>query len=133
PSCEGSSSASPSRRRSVRSASCAYVGRSPTAGGPDSRSASAFVETFELTLANPATILSFVAVFAGLGIAGAGSWRDATVLVGGVFLGSALWWLLLSGVVGAVRSRLNRAALRWVNRVSGLVLLVFGVTALAWR
>src|SRR5262245_25776096 len=93
----------------------------------------AFVATFGLTLANPATILSFVAVFAGLGIAGAGSWRDATVLVGGVFLGSALWWLLLSGVVGAVRSRLNLAALRWVNRVSGLVLLVFGMTALAWR
>jgi threonine/homoserine/homoserine lactone efflux protein len=93
----------------------------------------AFTATFGLTLANPATILSFVAVFAGLGIAGAGSWREATVLVAGVFLGSALWWLMLSGTVGALRSRLDLRALRWVNRVSGLVLLAFGIAALAWR
>ena len=93
----------------------------------------AFTATFGLTLANPATILSFVAVFAGLGIAGAGSWREATVLVAGVFLGSALWWLMLSGVVGVLRTRLELTALRWVNRVSGAVLLVFGVAALAWR
>jgi len=93
----------------------------------------AFTSTFGLTLANPATILSFVAVFAGLGIAGAGSWREATVLVAGVFLGSALWWLLLSGAVGALRSRLDLRALRWINRLSGLVLLGFGIIALAWR
>jgi len=93
----------------------------------------AFTATFGLTLANPATILSFVAVFAGLGIAGAGSWREATVLVAGVFLGSALWWLMLSGVVGALRTRLELTALRWVNRVSGAALLAFGVAALAWR
>lgn len=93
----------------------------------------AFTSTFGLTLTNPATILSFVAVFAGLGIAGAGSWREASILVAGVFLGSALWWLLLSGVVGALRSRLHVSALRWVNRLSGAVLLAFGVAALAWR
>jgi threonine/homoserine/homoserine lactone efflux protein len=73
----------------------------------------AFAATFVLTLANPATILSFVAVFAGLGIAGAGSWRDATILVSGVFLGSATWWLILSGAVGALRSRVHPGALRW--------------------
>jgi threonine/homoserine/homoserine lactone efflux protein len=93
----------------------------------------AFTATFGLTLANPATILSFVAVFAGLGIAGAGSWREATVLVAGVFLGSALWWLMLSGAVGALRSRVDLRALRWINRVSGLVLLAFAIAALAWR
>ena len=93
----------------------------------------AFTSTFGLTLANPATILSFVAVFAGFGIAAANGWRDATILVAGVFLGSALWWLLLSGTVGALRSRLTPEALRWVNRLSGLVLLGFGVAALLWR
>jgi hypothetical protein len=61
----------------------------------------AFTATFGLTLATPATILSFVAVFAGLGIAGAGSWREAAVPVAGVFAGSALWWLMLSGGVAA--------------------------------
>jgi threonine/homoserine/homoserine lactone efflux protein len=93
----------------------------------------AFAATFALTLANPATILSFVAVFAGLGIAGAGSFRDATILVAGVFLGSAAWWLILSGVVGALRSRVRPRALRWVNRLSGAVLLAFAGVALFWR
>ena len=48
----------------------------------------------------------------------------------GVFLGSACWWLLLSGGVSLLRSRLNTGALRWVNRLSGVVLLGFGVVAL---
>jgi threonine/homoserine/homoserine lactone efflux protein len=93
----------------------------------------ASASTFGLTLANPATILSFVAVFAGLGIAGAGSWREATILVGGVFLGSAAWWLMLSGAVGAMGARFDPTALRWINRLSGTILLAFGVAALAWR
>jgi threonine/homoserine/homoserine lactone efflux protein len=93
----------------------------------------AFAATFGLTLTNPATVLSFVAIFAGLGIAGAGSVGQAALLVGGVFLGSALWWVLLSGAVGALRARVDVAALRWVNRLSGAILLAFGVAALAWR
>jgi threonine/homoserine/homoserine lactone efflux protein len=40
---------------------------------------------------------------------------------------------MLSGAVSTLRSRLDLGALRWVNRLSGLVLLAFGVTALAWR
>jgi threonine/homoserine/homoserine lactone efflux protein len=96
-----------------------------------------FGTTFLLTLANPATILSFAAIFAGLGL-GAGETPAAAAglrLVGGVFLGSAAWWLFLSGIVGLVRHRLGRGALLWINRLSGLVLLGFGIAAiwLAWR
>lgn len=91
----------------------------------------AWASTFALTLTNPTTILSFVAVFAGLGIARApGAWGAAGALVGGVFLGSALWWLVLSGVTGAFRARLDVRGLRWVNRVSGAVIAAFGVVAL---
>jgi threonine/homoserine/homoserine lactone efflux protein len=50
-----------------------------------------------------------------------------------VLLGSALWWLMLRGAVSALRARLDLGALRCVNRLSGLVLLAFGVTALARR
>lgn len=48
----------------------------------------------------------------------------------GVFVGSALWWLLLSGV-SLLRARLNAQALVWVNRASGLIILGFGIAALA--
>lgn len=93
----------------------------------------AYVSTVGLTLTNPATILSFAAVFAGLGLAGAaGSTIAAPALLTlGVFLGSACWWLLLSGGVSLLRTRLAAGALRWVNRLSGILLLGFGVLALA--
>lgn len=74
--------------------------------------AGAYLSTLLLTLANPATILSFVAVFAGLppeGLRGGPGGALAVVL--GVFLGSALWWLLLSAGVGLLRERLGPARL----------------------
>jgi predicted secreted hydrolase/threonine/homoserine/homoserine lactone efflux protein len=84
-----------------------------------------------LTLTNPLTILSFAAVFAGLGIADTdGNYASASVLVLGVFVGSGLWWLLLSTVAGAFRSRLDAHTLRWVNRIAGIIIAGFGLVAL---
>ncbi len=88
--------------------------------------------TFVLTLTNPLTVLSFAAVFAGLGVgATSGDYASAAVLVLGVFLGSALWWLALSTAVSLLRSRVSPRGLRWVNRMSGLIILGFGLAALA--
>ena len=93
--------------------------------------ARAYASTLALTLTNPATILSFVAIFAGLGAGTAGDgYGMAARLVAGVFTGSALWWLVLSTGVGLVRGRLDAARLRWVNRLSGAVIGAFGVLAL---
>lgn len=90
-----------------------------------------FAATFLLTLANPATILSFAAVFAGLGLAGAVNGGTAAgVLTLGVFAGSMLWWILLAGTVSALRARVPRSALVWVNRLSGLLLGAFGIYVL---
>jgi predicted secreted hydrolase/threonine/homoserine/homoserine lactone efflux protein len=93
---------------------------------------SAYGSIFFLTITNPMTILAFVAVFAGLGLASESeNYGSAGVLVMGVFLGSAAWWLLLSLIAGALRARFDRRALRWVNRISGLIITVFGLLALA--
>ena len=93
----------------------------------------AFAATFGLTLANPATILSFVAVFAGLGIAGAGSWREATDPrrrrlpgLGPLVADAERSRQLSPRTAGPGRPSLGEP-------LSGLVLLVFGVAALAWR
>src|SRR5581483_11514863 len=65
-----------------------------------------YTSTLLLTLTNPATILSFLAVFAGLGLGTRpGDYRSATSLVLGVFVGSACWWMLLSGGVGLFREK----------------------------
>jgi threonine/homoserine/homoserine lactone efflux protein len=84
---------------------------------------------YALTMTNPMTILSFAAAFAGLGIV-AGSGADAALLTVGVFLGSALWWLILTTVVGALRARVTPRALTWINRGTGVLLLAFGVAAI---
>ncbi len=88
----------------------------------------AYASTFFLTLTNPATILSFTAIFAGLGLAKtAGSYTSALVLVAGVFAGSGLWWLMLSGGVSLFRTRFTPHRLRWVNRLSGIMITGFGL------
>lgn len=100
------------------------------AGAQGSGLLGAYASTFALTLTNPATILMFLAVFAGLGVAQTGGAPAAALLILGVFLGSALWWLLLSGGVSLLRERFTPRAMRWVNRCSGATILAFGLLAL---
>ena len=92
--------------------------------------AGAYLSTFLLTVTNPMTILSFVAVFAGLGLATSSNYLTAVLLVSGVFLGSALWWLLLSGGTALFRSRVGPSLMLWVNRGSGVIIFALGVYAL---
>lgn len=91
---------------------------------------SAYTSVFLLTLTNPMTILSFIAVFAGFGfLVESSHYVNSILLVLGVFIGSAIWWLLLSTVAGFFRNKLNMQSLRWVNWLSGIVMLGFGATA----
>jgi threonine/homoserine/homoserine lactone efflux protein len=88
----------------------------------------AWASTLVLTLANPVTILSFLGIFAGLGLGSTTSGSLAACwLVTGVFLGSAAWWLFLSTAAGWLGRRLEHGGLRAVNLVSGLVIATFGV------
>jgi len=90
----------------------------------------AYASTLILTLTNPVTILAFAAIFAGLGLGNAGgNYIAGILLVVGVFLGSAAWWLFLSTSVGLFRAWFNGARLRWVNRISGVIIAGFGCLA----
>ena len=91
--------------------------------------AGAYLSILALTLTNPMTILSFAALFVGLGVTG-GDAAGATLLTLGVLAGSAAWWVVLVTVVGAVRSRLTTTGLRRVNVVSGLVIGAFAIVAI---
>lgn len=89
----------------------------------------AYLSTLGLTLTNPMTILSFAALFVGLGVTG-GDAAGSTSLTLGVFAGSAAWWVVLVIAVGAFRSRLTPIGLRRVNVASGLIIGVLAVVAL---
>ena len=93
--------------------------------------AQGFLSTLGLTLANPPTILAFVAIFAGLGLASSSDYGAASLVVLGVFLGSASWWIVLAAGAGWLRNRIGPALLRTINIVSGLTILGFGAWQLA--
>ncbi len=112
-----------------------FTSRPAESSSPDSPRGrglvAAYASTLFLTLTNPATILSFLVIFAGLGIVN--ETRNsfaAFILVIGVFIGSALWWLTLSLGVGFFRDKFNAAAMIWVNRISGIIITTFGIVAL---
>jgi threonine/homoserine/homoserine lactone efflux protein len=111
-----------------------FLARPAERAAPAGRSGlpGAYASTFILTLTNPTTILSFAAIFAGLGAGDAnGNALPTMLLVLGVFSGSALWWFVLSGAASLFRARLSSRGLRWVNRVSGTVIATFGVLAVS--
>lgn len=88
-----------------------------------------FRSTFLLTLTNPTTILSFLAVLAALGMGRNRVWWLTIFLVAGIFCGSMLWWIILSSIVTRLRNRVNDRVLRWMNRVAGLAIGGFGVAS----
>ena len=90
-----------------------------------------FLSTLGLTLTNPPTILAFAAIFAGLGLASSTDYRAAALIVGGVFLGSALWWLILAGAASRLRHRITPRLARGINLVSGVTILAFAAWQLA--
>ncbi|MCG5480133.1 LysE family translocator [Sinorhizobium alkalisoli] len=103
-----------------------------TAVEVDSRGLARMVAaTFLLTMGNPTTILSFAAIFAGLGLAAIGDRMNTSIVVAGVFLGSLAWWFALSAGVAFARAKLPERFAAWMSRFSGLILIGFGVAALA--
>ena len=113
----------------VKTLLTAPAARPANAGGTDL--AKAYLSALGLTLTNPLTVLSFAAIFAGLGAGLRGGYTATGALVSGVFIGSALWWVVLTSVVAALRNRVTPRVLRWINRGSGSTIFVFGLVALA--
>ncbi len=97
-----------------------------------------FVSTFFWTLANPLTLLAFVAVFTGLDVAGPDgevgpperNYPGVTALVVGIFIGASLWWLTLSMSVGLFRHHIRGQPMRWPNLIAGSLIIGFGIYAL---
>jgi threonine/homoserine/homoserine lactone efflux protein len=89
----------------------------------------AYVSTVGLTLTNPATIVSFAALAATLGLGTGGDFVKPALVVAGVLLGSATWWCVLALGAARLRSRWKPGVIRAVSVFSGLVILVLGVGA----
>lgn len=93
----------------------------------DTKSWSLFISSYFLTLSNPLTFLAFAAIFAGLGLSTASHKIDALILMNGVALGAACWWLLLSSLVNFFHSRLSYRHIRIINDITGCIIMVIGL------
>jgi threonine/homoserine/homoserine lactone efflux protein len=104
----------------------------PAAVAPSRRGglAGAYLSILGLTMTNPMTILSFGALFAGLGVT-SGDTAGAALITLGVFLGSSAWWVLLTAVVAALRSRVTTTWIRRINVASGIAIWVFAMISIA--
>ncbi len=108
-----------------------YPGEPPNKGASRAGLAGTFLTTFMLTLTNPITIITFLTIFASLGLAGAPlSYGAAGFLVAGVFLGSALWWMAISLTVLLARGKIGVDWMPVVKRWCGALIFAFGVYAL---
>jgi threonine/homoserine/homoserine lactone efflux protein len=107
----------------------------PKAGEPETADggtglAWAYLSTLGLTLANPATIVSFAALVASLGIGISGGFLPPALLVLGVFAGSATWWCVLAGVGAGLRTRVTPRVVKGISTVSGLAIAALGLVAI---
>jgi putative LysE/RhtB family amino acid efflux pump len=93
---------------------------------------STILSTFALTIANPATLFGFTALFAGLdSLTGARpTFVDAALTVIGVIAGSTMWWFALTTIVGIFHRHIDTGVMRNINHVFGLVVSLFGVVVL---
>ena len=95
-----------------------------------SRPARGYFSALFLTLTNPMTIFSFTAAFAGMGLGVVDTGHMAPgCLVSGVFIGSMIWWIILSSISNIFKKRLNTKAMQWINRISGTMITAFGLIA----
>ena len=92
--------------------------------------AGAYLSILGLTMANPMTILSFTALFAGLGVT-TGVTGNAAFVVLGVLLGSASWWVVLTTFLGRMRGRITTRWIHRINLISGCIIGAFAIVAIA--
>ena len=96
--------------------------------GSDDNILQDYLSTLFLTLTNPLTILSFAAIFAAAGVVVIpGDYYSTATLVLGVFSGSCLWWVILSGMVSFFHGKLDTTGILVLNKISGAIIAGFGV------
>jgi threonine/homoserine/homoserine lactone efflux protein len=94
----------------------------------------AYLSIFFLTLTNPIIFFFFAGIFAGLGIVSPSNrYVSAGILVLGLFIGSSIWWVILSGFTSLLHGLFNFKRLQWLNRIAGLIIIGFGIVAFLYK
>jgi threonine/homoserine/homoserine lactone efflux protein len=90
-----------------------------------------YVTTLILTLSNPLNIFLYLAVFTAFNVVkGVSTFEQFTAVFVGVFFGTSLWWYTLSSIVSRYHDRFNIRNLWWLNKISGIIILILGFVTL---
>lgn len=94
-------------------------------GRPSANLIGDVVSTYFLTISNPLTLIVFIVVFAGFGLAAdVSDLRSTILIILGIFIGAALWWFALISIVNLFRSKINEKRLRWINKIAGATIVI---------
>jgi putative LysE/RhtB family amino acid efflux pump len=105
--------------------------RTASAGG----GSAGFAASFALAASNPMLLVSVGAIVAAFDLGGVAlDARQLLALVAGVALGSLLWWLALTSLVGLARGSCPLGLVRKVERICGMAVMAAGIAAVgsAW-
>lgn len=89
-----------------------------------------FLSIFVVTIANPAYILVFVALFATFGVTNEGRFLGSMLMIVGVAIGAGIWWASLTAAINAIRNRFRPRHLLYINRVAGSVIVALGLASI---
>lgn len=84
-----------------------------------------FLSSFAVGITNPAAILTFLFAFTYFGIDKISGVLNGILLVFGVFIGTFIWWSLLSGAVCFIKSKTGNRELPYINKIFGIILILF--------
>ena len=85
-----------------------------------------FISAFVLTVANPAFLLVFIAMFAAFGVGSSEGVVDGLITILGVAAGCATWWFVLTFVINLFRKKFRPRHMLWINRIAGTLIIVLG-------
>jgi len=91
---------------------------------------SSYLTTFLLTISNPMTVLVFIAIFSAFCLSEATMYKNIVLLIG-IFGGSLAWFLFLTETIHFLRSKITYYVLQLTNKISGFVIIGFGIATLA--
>lgn len=90
-----------------------------------------YLSVLALTLSNPLAVFLFIAIFAGLNfVNGDHNFISYIFVFTGVFAGASLWWFTLTSVVDLYREKFKIRKLWWLNKITGVIIFIFGIIAL---
>ncbi|MDE6762980.1 MAG: LysE family transporter, partial [Oscillospiraceae bacterium] len=90
-----------------------------------------FLSSFAVGITNPTAIITFLFAFSYFGIVGNTGLKNGILLVIGIFIGTYIWWGILTAAVEIIKKKKTYSGFRYANKIFGAILIVFSIVIFA--